>query len=197
MYNKNGEYEEVFKNYTEILDETVMHISKSKDAKILDIGAGTGNLTLAVSKAGYNVIGIEPNAKMRNIALKKAPLIPFLPGTFLSLPIDDNSIDAIISSYAFHHLTDSEKEESIKLLKSKLKKNGTIIITDTMYDSIESRESIIKDSYSKNFLALAHDLETEFYSTCKFLKKLFEAEGFIVTFQQMNKFVWILTAKLI
>jgi Cysteine synthase len=197
VYIKNGEYEEVFKYYTEILDETVRHISKSKDAKILDIGAGTGNLTIAVSKAGYNVIGIEPNTKMRNIALKKAPLISFLPGTFLSLPIDDNSIDAIISSYAFHHLTDSEKEESIKLLKSKLKKNGTIIITDTMYDSIESRESIIKDSYSKNFLALAHDLETEFYSTCKFLNKLFEAEGFTVTFQQMNKFVWILTAKLI
>jgi hypothetical protein len=66
-----------------------------------------------------------------------------------------------------------------------------------MYDSIESRESIIKDTYSKNFLSLAHDLETEFYSTRKFLNKLFDAEGFNVSFQQMNKFVWILTAKLI
>lgn len=197
VYMKDGEYEEVFINYTEILNETAKHISKYEGATVIDIGAGTGNLTNVASKAGYNVIGIEPNSKMRNIATKKYPFISFLSGTFLSLPIDDNSVDAIINSYAFHHLTDSEKKESIKILKSKLKKDGTIIITDTMYDSIESRESIIKDAYNKNFTALAHDLETEFYTTHDVLTELFESEGFNLSYQQMNKFVWILTAKLV
>lgn len=196
VYMKNGEYEEVFKNYTEILNETVKHISKYKGATVLDIGAGTGNLTTVATKAGYNTVGIEPNSKMRNIATKKYPSLKFLSGTFLSLPIDDNSIDAIINSYSFHHLTDSEKKESIKILKRKLRKNGTIIITDTMYDSLETREALIQDAYSKNFTALAHDLETEFYTTHKVLTELFEAENFTVSYQQMNKFVWILTAKL-
>ena len=119
-----------------------------------------------------------------------------LSGTFLSLPIADKSVDAIINSYAFHHLTDSEKKESIKILKRKLRNDGTIIITDTMYDSIESKEFIIKDAYNKNFTSLAHDLETESYTTHEVLTELFESEGFSVSYQQMNKFVWILTAKL-
>ena len=196
VYMKDGQYEEVFKNYTEILNETVKHIAKYQGATVLDIGAGTGNLTTVAAKAGYNTIGIEPNSKMRDIATEKYPSISFLPGTFLSLPIDDNSVDAIINSYAFHHLTDSEKKDSIKILKSKLRNNGTIIITDTMYDSIESKEFIIKDAYNKNFVALAHDLETEFYTTHEILTEIFESEGFTVSYQQMNKFVWILTAKL-
>jgi len=65
-----------------------------------------------------------------------------------------------------------------------------------MYDSIESKELIIKDAYNKNATSLAHDLETEFYTTHEILTELFESEGFNVNYQQMNKFVWILTAKL-
>ena len=197
VYMKDGQYEEVFKNYTEILNETVKHIAKYQGATVLDIGAGTGNLTTVAAKAGYNTIGIEPNSKMRDIATEKYPSISFLSGTFLSLSIDDNSVDAIINSYAFHHLTDSEKKESIKILKSKLRNNGTIIITDTMYDSIETKESILKDAYSKNYTTLTHDLETESYTTHEVLTELFEAEGFNISYQQMNKFVWILTAKLV
>lgn len=196
VYMKDGQYEEVFKNYTEILNETVKHIAKYQGATVLDIGAGTGNLTTVAAKAGYNTIGIEPNSKMRDIATEKYPSISFLSGTFLSLSIDDNSVDAIINSYAFHHLTDSEKKDSIKILKSKLRNNGTIIITDTMYDSIKSKEFIIKDAYNKKFTALVHDLETEFYTTHEILTEIFESEGFTVSYQQMNKFVWILTAKL-
>ena len=73
----DGEYAEVFKNYNEILNETVKHISKYRGAKVLDIGAGTGNLTNVAAKAGYNVVGIEPNSKMREIATKKYPFERF------------------------------------------------------------------------------------------------------------------------
>ncbi|ETJ29656.1 Cysteine synthase, partial [human gut metagenome] len=41
---------------------------KYKYAKVLDIGAGTGNLTNIASKIGYNIVGVEPNIKMRKIA---------------------------------------------------------------------------------------------------------------------------------
>jgi cysteine synthase A len=197
IYMKSGEYQEVFLNYTEILNETVKHISKYEGATVLDIGAGTGNLTNVTAKAGYTTTGIEPNSKMRDIAIDKYPSISFLAGTFLALPIDENSVDSIVSSYAFHHLTDAEKRDSIKLLKTKLKPDGNVIISDTMYSSLEEKESIIKDATAKGYTNLVHDLETEFYTTHEFLTNLFECEGFHVSYQQMNKFVWILTAKLI
>ncbi|KQB79529.1 cysteine synthase A [Clostridium butyricum] len=194
--SKEGEYNEVFDNYNEILNETAKHISKYKYAKVLDIGAGTGNLTNIASKIGYNIVGVEPNIKMRKIASEKYPDIKFIPGTFLSLPIENNSIDAIISSYAFHHLTDDEKEEAVILFKNKLKKDGVIVIADTMYESEESKKNILKDAETSHCLSLLHDLETEFYSTHEVLKEIFEKEDFKVSFLQMNKYVWILTAKL-
>ena len=194
--SKDGEYSEIFQNYQEILNETVKHISKYKGAKVLDIGAGTGNLTNAASKIGYNVIGIEPNIKMRAIASEKYPFIKFLPGTFLSLPIEDNSLDAIINSYAFHNLTNSEKIEAVKLFKNKLGKDGVVVITDTMYESESAKESILKDVQAAGHSSLLHDLESKDYSTHKELKDIFENEGFKVSLLQMNKFVWILTAKL-
>lgn len=192
---EDGEYRELFKNYNEILNETVKHIGKYKDAKVIDIGAGTGNLTNIASKVGYDVVGIEPNLKTRNIATAKYPSLKFVSGTFLSLPIDDKSVDAIISSYAFHNLTDEEKEQAISEFKKKLKDDGTVVIADTLYENSKAKESLINEAET-NDTALAKVLKTELSATQELLSELFEKEGFKVTYQQMNKFVWILTAKL-
>ncbi|MHB1947000.1 MAG: class I SAM-dependent methyltransferase [Gammaproteobacteria bacterium] len=40
-------------------------ISHSKDAKICDIGAGVGHLTIMLAKRGYQVHAVEPNDAMR------------------------------------------------------------------------------------------------------------------------------------
>lgn len=195
IFMEDGEYRELFKNYNEILNETVKHIAKYKDAKVIDIGAGTGNLTNIASKVGYDVVGIEPNLKTRNIATAKYPAVKFVSGTFLSLPIDDKSVDSIISSYAFHNLTDEEKEQAISEFKKKLKDDGTIVIADTIYENSKAKENLIKEAET-NDTALAKILKAEFSATQELLSEFFEKDGFKVTYQQMNKFVWILTAKL-
>ena len=192
----DGEYKEVFQNYDKILSETTLHIAKFKGASVIEIGSGTGNLTYTCSLAGYNVTGFEPNSKMRSIAANKYPSLNFAYGTFLFLPIANHSIDSIISSYAFHHLTDDEKYNAVKLFKEKLKSDGNVIIADTMYETLETRDILINESYNNNYLSLAHDLETEFYTTHKVLSEAFESEDFRVDFVQTNKFVWILTARL-
>ncbi len=192
----DGEYKEVFINYNEILNETIYNIQKNKGAKVIDIGSGTGNLTKIAFDFGYDVIGIEPNNKMLNIAKTKFPFISFVNGSFLSLPFSENSIDAIITSYAFHHLTDEEKLLAIKLFKDKLKNDGSVIIADTMYYQDSTKTDLIKDAYEKDYFSLANDLETEFYTTHKVFTDLFKSEGFNVSYKQMNKFVWILIANL-
>lgn len=194
---EDGDYKELFKNYNEILNETVKHIGKYENAKVIDIGSGTGNLTNIASKVGYDVIGIEPNLKTRNISTIKYPNISFSSGTFLSLPIDDNSLDAIVSSYAFHNLTDVEKREAVKQFKKKLKNDGTIVIADTIYESSEIKEKLIKEAEQHKDLILANLLKTEFSTTQNILTEIFEEEGFKVSYMQMNKFVWISTAKLV
>lgn len=193
----HGEYIEVFRNYNEILNETVRHIAKFRGAKVIDLGAGTGNLTDVSSKFGYYTVGIEPNSKMLDIAKEKYPSIEFLPGTFLSMPVNDHSADAITNSYAFHHLTDEEKSIAAKLFKAKLKDDGVVVIADTMYETLDAKRSIIDEAHENGHFALENDLKTEYYTTHESLTRIFENEGFTVSFQQMNKFVWILTAKLL
>ncbi|MCR4944591.1 MAG: cysteine synthase A [Clostridium sp.] len=193
---EDGEYSELFKNYKEILNETVRQISKFKGAKVIDIGSGTGNLTNIANEFGYDSVGIEPNLKTRNIAASKYPNIKFLSGTFLGLPIDNNSVDAIISSLAFHNLTPLEKMEAVELFKMKLKNKGTVVIADTIFESEEIREEILKDLDDRGEKVLAAELRKEISATKAELKDIFELQGFNVSFVQLNRFIWILTAKL-
>lgn len=195
VFAKKGEYYEVFENYEGILENTVKAINLPAGSTVLDIGSGTGNLSAVAAKKGYEVTAIEPNLKMRQIASSKYPDIPVQNGSFLTLPIPDHSIDAIISSYAFHHLSDDEKAKSIKLLVTKLTPRGKIIITDTMYETPEIGEQILKESLDAGATALANDLKTEFYTTHDVLKQILEDAGFKVSFKKQNKFVWILTAE--
>ncbi len=194
VFAKKGEYFEVFEKYQEILKETVNQIRFSKGSTVLDIGSGTGNLADVAYQNGYNAIGIEPNQKMRQISQAKYPHIPAQNGSFLTLNVPDNSIDAIISSYAFHHLDDEEKAKSIKLMASKLRPEGKIIIADTMYVSEQASQAILEEALANGATSLAQDLKTEFYTTHQVISKLFTDAGFTIQFKQMNKFVWILTA---
>lgn len=193
---QDGDFKELYKNYNEILNETVRHISKFENAKIIDIGAGTGNLTNVAHKAGYDVIGIEPNLKTRNKAHDKYSNLKFESGTFLSLPIDDNSLDGIISSYAFHSLTDEEKTQAIQGFKNKLKDNGIVVIADVSFKNKEDKDAAIKELEKENNVALLKEFNAGFPIIQNDIKKEFESLGFKVTFQQINKYVWILTAAL-
>lgn len=196
VYTKKGEYYEVFKNYEEILKETVALIKAPVTSTVLDIGSGTGNLGAAASTLGYHVIGIEPNAKMRELAATKYPHIPVQNGSFLTLDIPDQSASAIISSYAFHHLQDEEKVEAIAFLTTKLHRGGQIIIADTMYESQEAASDLLNWAENYGFTHLAQDLKMEFYTTHEVLSNAFKQFNYTVHFKQMNQFVWILEATL-
>ena len=70
------------------------------------------------------------------------------------------------------------------------------MIADTIYENDEAKKNFIREVEESGEITLAHTLKNEFSSTETLLTELFENEGFKVTYQQMNKFVWILTAKL-
>lgn len=193
---ETGEYGELFKNYNEILNETVKHILKPKNAKVIDIGSGTGNLTNSAFKAGYDVIGIEPNLKTRNIATAKYPGVKFSSGTFLDLPIDDNSLDAIISSYAFNNLNNEEKVDAVTEFRKKLKDDGILVIADILYESEDSKEKLIKEAEALEDKSLAETLKRQFPIRKNYLDHILKDQGFKVSYQQMNKYVWIITGRL-
>lgn len=184
------EYRDVFEGYDNILDE----VTKRAFGTVIEFGTGTGNLTAKLVEEGFSVVGIEPNSKMRQATAKRFPSIDVLDGDLLLFEVQTDKIDAFVSSYVFHHLTDDEKGVALKKYAELLAPNGKVVFADTVFISEDAKQAQINKERKREFHHVADDLEREYYTTVPILTKLFEEAGFQVNFTQMNDFVWLMDA---
>jgi ubiquinone/menaquinone biosynthesis C-methylase UbiE len=70
---------------------------------VADIGAGTGNYSVALAEQGWSVIAIEPSAVMRG-QCRNHKAITWIDAKAESLALPDQSVDAAICVLALHHL---------------------------------------------------------------------------------------------
>ncbi len=54
-----------------LIDETLAYAGVSGVGDVVDVGAGTGQLTLPLAERGYDVTAIEPNTEMAAVAQRK------------------------------------------------------------------------------------------------------------------------------
>lgn len=190
VYGHDEQYRDVFDGYEAILNTVV---EKSGNV-VLEFGVGTGNLTKKLLAAGKTVYGIEPSAPMRELAMEKLKGVSIQDGDFLQFPLPNAAINTIVSTYAFHHLTDEEKEQAIRKYGKLLMKGGKIVFADTAFIDREAYEAMIAEAKQKGFVDLAEDLQREYYTTIPILERIFTTNGFTVTFTPMNRFVWLMEA---
>lgn len=70
--------------------------------RVLDLGAGTGKLTRELVKRGLDVVAVEPLDAMREQLSRVLPEVTVLAGTAEQIPLDDNSVDAVVVAQAWH-----------------------------------------------------------------------------------------------
>lgn len=75
-------------------------------AVALDAGCGTGRLTGELVSIGYESIGVDVTAEMLAVAGQMVPAADFRGGSFDRLPVDDDSVDLIVSGLAVCHAND-------------------------------------------------------------------------------------------
>ncbi|ACT03717.1 class I SAM-dependent DNA methyltransferase [Paenibacillus sp. JDR-2] len=184
------EYREVFAGYDRILEAVAERVSGT----IVEFGVGTGNLTEKLLKRSDKVYGIEPSEGMRREVSKRELPIRLLDGDFLDFPELPERMDAIVSTYAFHHLTDTEKDQAIALYSQLLAPGGRVVFADTSFANAEERYEIEQSALEAGFLNLYQDLRTEYYTSLDVLNKLFTNHGFTVSFTRLNRYVWLLEA---
>jgi SAM-dependent methyltransferase len=70
--------------------------------RLLDIGAGTGRLSVPLLQAGYDLVAVEPLVGMRAILAAGVGADRVLAGHSEALPLGDASVDGAVCSDAWH-----------------------------------------------------------------------------------------------
>jgi SAM-dependent methyltransferase len=87
---------------------------------VLDLGAGTGAIGLALAPRCARVIGRDISEGMMQEGRRKAreqglDNVEFAEGSFRE-PGVDGPVDIVVSNFAMHHLSDAEKREAIDVV---------------------------------------------------------------------------------
>ena len=109
-------------------------INSSQKAKgsLLDIGAGTGDFLCLAQKKGWKTIGVEPNAKAKEIAVAKG--VSFIEDTSR---LEEHTFDVITMWHVLEHVPDIEKQ--ILELKRLLKPTGTLFVAVPNFNSYDAK----------------------------------------------------------
>lgn len=103
---------------------------------IADIGCGTGQDAVNISKSGAKIFAIDHDQDLINLAVQryKNEAIEFICCEANSIPIKSNTIDKIRFDRVFQHI--GNHDEIIREAKRLLKPKGEIQIIDTDYFSM-------------------------------------------------------------
>lgn len=132
-----------FAGYREVLGKIFQIVMTTPGASVLDLGFGTGTLTSKLYERGCVIYGQDFSPKMIELAAAKMPGAHLYQQDFasgLAAPLRNQRYDFIVSTYALHHLTDTQKVAFLRNLRGFLKEDGRILIGDVAFASREQLE---------------------------------------------------------
>lgn len=103
-------------------------------ARTLEIGCGTGNLTLMVKRLHphVEVVGIDPDPLALARATRKASgrSVRFDRGYSQALPYPDESFDRVLSAFMLHHLDGDVRNRTAEEALRVLRPDGALYLVD-------------------------------------------------------------------
>jgi len=107
-------------------------IDKVKNKKVLDVGCGTGRISIKLLKKGAKVFGIDVSNKMlqkaRDKTKKYRDRCEFKIASLYKIPYKKQDFDFVICSLVLSHIKNLDK--AISEMSRVLKRNGIMIISD-------------------------------------------------------------------
>lgn len=125
-----------FAGYKRVLGRIYETVRRGGGKRVLDIGFGTAVLTSRLYADGYAVTGVDFSQRMLQLAKEKMPDARLIRHDFsqgLPEQLSQCVYDAILSTYALHHLTDEQKLRFLRDLQTHLAPGGKILIGDVSF----------------------------------------------------------------
>lgn len=140
-------YDDIFPLNQDTVDFLLAHFEKGKT---LDLGSATGEYSLALSRKGYDTLGIDIDPEMVRIALEKTKRLSLL-GRFL----EGNCLDVVyvnqfknvfcIGNTLVHLKNQEEIKQSLTHIYQSLMGDGRLVISIINYDRRPSSLPIIQN----------------------------------------------------
>jgi ubiquinone/menaquinone biosynthesis C-methylase UbiE len=120
-----------------ILDQTLRALATTErmPVHVLDVGCGTGTLALALAEHDrLSVRGLDADPQILAQAVQKNLATPetieWMLGNATEVPLPDTSIDIVVCSLVFHHLTLNEKRHALQEVWRVLVPGGILMLLD-------------------------------------------------------------------
>ena len=118
-----------------VYDALIAHAAISSGMSVLEIGCGTGNLTVRAHRAHPHatVVGVDPDPRALTRAERKVNVgnkIRFVRGYVQDLTFADKEFDRVLSSMMWHHLDGETKAAAAREIFRVLRPGGSLHLVD-------------------------------------------------------------------
>ena len=97
----------------EIEEWLTQDLGLSKGKTALDLAAGTGKFSPRLLATGATVVAVEPVREMLDQLIRQFPEIDARSGSAQHIPLDDDTMDAVVCAQSFHWFATSEALQEI------------------------------------------------------------------------------------
>lgn len=146
--------------FARMTDVTLDATGPAPGRRILDVGSGVGQDSVALARRGARVVGAEPSARMTAMAeMFQAGAVPgdrkapdWVRGWADALPFADGTFDASFCKGALDHFDDPEA--AIAEMARVTRPGGLVVLAIANFDSLACRVTRAVDRLREDWLAL-------------------------------------------
>ena len=122
----------------QVVEAVVRAAEADPGAVAVDLGCGTGQVSIPLARSGVQVTAVDVSPEMINRLRAKTEHdgldgVVGVVSPIESLELEPETVDLVVSNYALHHLRDDDKQQLVRSAARWLRPGGKFVIGDMMF----------------------------------------------------------------